>query len=759
MEPRVTMPHPATQTHTLTIPNIDGLDALNAACAYARAGWYVGPVKPGTKHPGSILGRGWQSKTTRDPQIIADTWMDHPDAGVFLHVGRSGGIVLDVDTPINLPDILTEALTETPAPFQYTRRNDLARRHYVYTQPVGRRFGNGLGNLPAGWGDIRGVNGVIIVAPSQHPDPEGHYAWGRTGNVPELPATIARALTDTTDTADVASDATIRAFITQHTSGDNHAQIDAWVATFNRYVREGDSRHQRATSILTGALKEAAAGYYPAAPAEQQLRDAFLTAVTTDGISEKQGKARSPHAALNEWRGILAWAVAQARAADPQKARERAELHAPTINLDQYATTPHTSGTRVNVETGGIIDEAPTGHETPVEKLQSSNPGSSLDALLDPEEASVDKPSWSPVDTTPYLNGTYVRPEPQLLKRSDSHALLYPGKTHTIYGESESGKSWVAQYVAVETLQAGGRVLYVDFESDAGDIIDRLQTLGATPPQLQQPHFTYVRPDASPDAFHEQEAFQALLAESYDFIVFDGVTEALNLHGKATKDNDEITQWMRAVPRRFARATGAAVVLVDHVVKSLETRGRFPIGGQAKMAAIDGAAFLVEPVSAIGPGLDGALTIRVTKDRPGAVRAAAGDWRKTDRTQEAARFRLDSSGDGTVATLEPPEHGISQPDNNGPRKPTYVMEKVSRILETMRSEIGVNKLVEMYGESGKARRETIIKAANLLVDEGFILETEGPRRSRMFRSAQVYRAQNDPESDNYVGGLEEFKTS
>lgn len=398
------MPHPATQHHTLTIPTIDGLDALNAACAYARAGWYVGPVKPGTKHPGSILGRGWQSKTTRDPQIIADTWMDHPDAGVFLHVGRSGGIVLDVDTPINLPDILTEALTETPAPFQYTRRNDLARRHYVYTQPAGRRFGNGLGNLPAGWGDIRGVNGVIIVAPSEHPDPEGHYAWGRIGEVPELPATIAEALTDTTDTADVASDATIRAFITEHTSGDNRAQVDAWVATFNRYVREGDSRHQRATSILTGALKEAAAGYYPAAHAEQQLRDAFLAAVTSDGVSEKQGKARSPHAALNEWRGILAWAVAQARAADPEKARERAELHAPTIDLDQYATGP--SG-RVDTTTGEILDQQPETPTTTTQQPTGETGSSSLDALLNPEDASLDKPSWSPVDTTPYLNGTY----------------------------------------------------------------------------------------------------------------------------------------------------------------------------------------------------------------------------------------------------------------------------------------------------------------------------------------------------------------
>lgn len=750
------MPHPATQHHTLTIPTIDGLDALNAACAYARAGWYVGPVQPGTKHPGSILGRGWQSKTTRDPQIIADTWIEHPDAGVFLHVGRSGGIVLDVDTPINLPDILTEALTETPAPFQYTRRNDLARRHYVYTQPTGRRFGNGLGNLPAGWGDIRGVNGVIIVAPSQHPDPEGHYAWGRTGNVPELPATIARALTDTTDTADVASDATIRAFITEHTSGDNRAQVDAWVATFNRYVREGDSRHQRATSILTGALKEAAAGYYPAAHAEQQLREAFLTAVTSDGVSEKQGKARSPHAALNEWRGILAWAVAQARAADPEKARERAELHAPTINLDQYATGP--SG-RVDTTTGEILDQQPETPTSATPKPAKEADSSSLDALLDPNTEDEDQASWEPIDADEILDGTLKRPTPRLLTRTDGPALLYPGKTHTIFGESESGKSWVAQYVAVETLVNGGRVLYVDFESDALDVFDRLQTIGAAKDHLRAPHFAYVRPDASPLAFREQEAFAKLLAQTWDYVVLDGVTEALNLHGKSSLDNDEITQWMRAVPRRFSRETGAAVVLVDHVVKSTENRGRFPIGGQAKIAAIDGAAFLVEPVSAIGPGLDGHLTVRVTKDRPGAVRSHAGGWRKTDRTQEAARVRIDSSGDGTRITVEPPERTEVNEDNKGEFIPTRLMENISRMLNSMREPVSLRRVLSLLKEQGSgAKPTTVTDALNRLVDGGYILETEGPRNARMFRSCGTYLARNDPATDEYVGDLESFRT-
>ena len=280
------------QPATLTIPDVTGMDAMTAAFAYAKQGWYVVPVAPGTKHPGSIVGKNWTSKSARDPQIIADYWITHTDAGIALHVGRSGGIVLDVDTPTKLPDVLTDALTTHPAPFQRTRRNDAARRHYVYAQPEGRTLGNGLGRIPAGWGDIRGTGGVIIVAPSVHPDTDGHYQWGRTRTVPLLPQSITDLLGDSTQPLDVATDSTIRAFITTHTVGTDLDKLRTLTATYKRYVKQGDSRHQRAVSILAGALKEAAAGYYPAAQAEQQIREAFLNAVATPGHGN-QGAART----------------------------------------------------------------------------------------------------------------------------------------------------------------------------------------------------------------------------------------------------------------------------------------------------------------------------------------------------------------------------------------------------------------------------------------------------------------------------------
>lgn len=38
----------------LSVPELPaGVDALTAALAYARCGWYVVPVRRGSKHPGS----------------------------------------------------------------------------------------------------------------------------------------------------------------------------------------------------------------------------------------------------------------------------------------------------------------------------------------------------------------------------------------------------------------------------------------------------------------------------------------------------------------------------------------------------------------------------------------------------------------------------------------------------------------------------------------------------------------------------------
>lgn len=261
--------------------------------------------------------------------------------------------------------------------------------------------------------------------------------------------------------------------------------------------------------------------------------------------------------------------------------------------------------------------------------------------------------SWAPIDLGPYLDGTHVAPTATLLQRSDGLGLLYPRMTHSLHGESESGKSWVALWELSRLIKAEMSCAMVDFESDAGVVVSRLLLLG-TPPALISKWFHYRRPERSP-AGDEQElaAWNLLMAAAYVLVVLDGVTDAMGLFGKASKDNDDAAAFAKLLPRQIADRTGAAVLMIDHVTKDKDGRGRFALGGQAKMASLTGAAYTVDVVSPLGEGMRGELELRVAKDRHGRIRGQAGPMR-SDRTQAVARFIFDSSSPwAPVVGLEP----------------------------------------------------------------------------------------------------------
>jgi len=306
-------------------------------------------------------------------------------------------------------------------------------------------------------------------------------------------------------------------------------------------------------------------------------------------------------------------------------------------------------------------------------------------------DLSQDESSWKPVELKDYFDGLFQAPIATILKRTDGHGLIYEGRVHSIYGESESGKSWIAQIATAECLKNDKKVIYIDFESDAIDIVNRLKALGVSRANLLQ-YFTYIRPESARDA--EDPYWQAILEpNSATLIIIDGVTESLTMWGGESKDNDAITRWMRIFPRTVATASGAAVVLIDHITKNADTRGRFAIGGQAKLATIDGAAYLVEPLEALAPGRIGSLTVRVTKDRPGFVRKIAGMWRKSDRTQEAAIFTIDS----TKAQMQ---YVIGVPMLEDEIESNKEFKKQKEVAEFIHNHPGASRRVVQEGISG-----------------------------------------------------------
>jgi hypothetical protein len=351
--------------------------------------------------------------------------------------------------------------------------------------------------------------------------------------------------------------------------------------------------------------------------------------------------------------------------------------------------------------------------------------------------------SWAPIDLGPFLDGT-VRPVvPSLLPRTDGVALIYPGLTHSLHGESESGKSWVAQAEAARILSTGGRVLFVDFESDAGAIVERLRLLEADDDAVRA-RFAYVHPEVDPRNPNEAETFEAMLTQRFDLAVLDGVTDAVGLFGLESRDNDALTVWARLLPKRIADETGAAVVMVDHVTKDAESRGRFAIGGQAKLATITGAAYTVETSQTLGRGLRGEIVLRVAKDRPGYIRGHSGP-RRADGTQESARIIVDSTIEGVVTiTVEP--HKVRGLDASATFRPTTLMERISEALEARISPATTNQLID--GVGGKTDHKRL--ALDVLITEGYIEVTAGPNRSRLHTSTKPYRQADDPLSDAYV---------
>ena len=300
------------------IPDIaPDADNLTAALRYAEAGLYVLPVKRSDpKNPGSVVGKGWQAKSSRNPKVLA-AWFAGTDHNIALHCGRSGAVVFDVDNPGKLSYQLRNVLHSCP--YQSSRPDQPERGHYVFAMPFDRSLGNSTGKLGKGWGQIRGLNGVIIVAPSQHSE-AGEYRWERTGCITVLPDDIADQLDDASPAEDAATDEQVAAFLETYCGGDVSDLVRGPVVQLEKRIAEGESRHEATTSVAVWAMDEAAAGCYSADDAQAAIKEVFINSLTNQRTSDE--RLVDAESAADEFDGILAWAIGQASAksADELKA-------------------------------------------------------------------------------------------------------------------------------------------------------------------------------------------------------------------------------------------------------------------------------------------------------------------------------------------------------------------------------------------------------------------------------------------------------
>jgi hypothetical protein len=250
----------------------------------------------------------------------------------------------------------------------------------------------------------------------------------------------------------------------------------------------------------------------------------------------------------------------------------------------------------------------PDGEESPVDWAD-------VDAA--PPEKETAPRTWAAQDLRSVLDGSYRPPQPSVGRRDDGVGLFYPGRMNSVASESEAGKTWFALVACLQEINDGHHVLYLDFEDDAGGVVGRLLCLGANPADVLE-YFHYVRPENSPSDIDLIDLAQ-VLETSPTLAIVDGVTEGMSLFGLELKDNTDIAKFGRLLLRPLQNA-GAAVVTLDHVVKSSENRGRYSIGGVHKLNGLNGVMYILENRRPFGIGLTGKSTIRVAKDRPAQIR-------------------------------------------------------------------------------------------------------------------------------------------
>jgi len=224
---------------------------------------------------------------------------------------------------------------------------------------------------------------------------------------------------------------------------------------------------------------------------------------------------------------------------------------------------------------------------------------------------------------------------PSLLQVATNRFLLYRGRTNSIVAEASSGKTWLAILASLEVLKAGGRVLWLDYESNGAEVVNRHKAMFDVPDEYWG-RFDYVSPserleDSKTNAttIHGAVFYSYLDVTSYDLAVIDSVTGAMSCEGLDTNSDTDVETFHRLLAYRLANA-GPAVLMLDHVPKNVESRGNDARGSGRKREGITGASYKMKvdrPWKRANGGTPvvGSFTLTVAKDRDGGVGAIGDD--------------------------------------------------------------------------------------------------------------------------------------
>ena len=307
--------------------------------------------------------------------------------------------------------------------------------------------------------------------------------------------------------------------------------------------------------------------------------------------------------------------------------------------------------------------------------------------------------------------------------------ILYAGRRHVISGPPESTKTLVAYLLLLQALRADNGVAILDFEMGPHAAVTLLRELGATDAELEAVHYT--EPDAPPMA----NDIARLTGMGVGYVLLDaaaGAYDTTGLDDNSRKDAETFAgHWIRPLWQ-----AGIATIVIDHVTKNADTRGKFTIGSERKTGQAD-VHLSLEALKPLHRGGTGKVKITVHKDRPGHL-------------PRPTLYVIDLASDEdthhiTWAMRDPHPTDAAE----GYFRPTKLMERVSQWLEETGGEWSGHDIEKAVEGKGTGIRSALIA----LTHEGKIGRDETGRGYK-YRHLEAYRERDDlvPTETQYPSG-------
>ncbi|GAA4041012.1 hypothetical protein GCM10023063_28440 [Arthrobacter methylotrophus] len=238
-------------------------------------------------------------------------------------------------------------------------------------------------------------------------------------------------------------------------------------------------------------------------------------------------------------------------------------------------------------------------------------------------------------------------PKPNVLYRNDGNALFYRGQVNSLFGEPESGKTFVALAATAATLNGGGKAAILDLDHNGmQSIVSRLLDLGVAPETLSDlDKFRYKEPEDRADLL---ATIADLKAWRPCTVVVDSIGELLPMMNLNSNSPDDFTIAHAYILKPLAMS-GACVISIDHVAKNPDSKAQGPTGTGAKARSTGGVMLRVTVKEQFTPGSGGSCYLNIKKDRHGGLRETSPTG---DKEPLAGTFKMFPDSSFTVFAPE-----------------------------------------------------------------------------------------------------------